>query len=68
MVLIVFEKVLCRDCTFYGVVSGYGSCKRNPPTKSGYPHTNMDDWCGEGQRKSSINNSIHSPKGELLKG
>ena len=68
MVLIMFEKVLCVDCIFYGVISTIGRCKRNPPTTDGYPYTNMDDWCGEGKRKSSINNSISSPKGELLKG
>lgn len=30
-----------------GVSFLHGECRRNPPTRSGFPETSKNGWCGE---------------------
>ena len=46
----------CENCIyfhskFFRQSQGYErTCRRNPPTVQGQPHTDKDSWCGEHRR------------------
>ena len=40
----------CKDCLFFNPDRDdeqMGECRRQPPTRDGWPSTGIRDWCGE---------------------